>query len=115
MRAFSTWFQVVNLAEKVHRVRRRRGYLNDATGPQPGSLNAAVAALKSQGVPLEGVHEMLRQTSIYPVFTAHPTASTRRTLLRKQQRIADLLLMRLDVGATVRDRHAVWEQVYRHA
>ncbi len=111
VRAFSTWFQVVNLAEKVHRVRRRRGYLNDATGPQPGSLNAAVAALKSQGVPLEGVHEMLRQTSIYPVFTAHPTASTRRTLLRKQQRIADLLLMRLDVGATVRDRHAVWEQI----
>src|SRR5580704_8757524 len=30
-RAFSIWFQAVNTAEKVHRVRRRRQYLNDAT------------------------------------------------------------------------------------
>ena len=111
VRAFSTWFQVVNLAEKVHRVRRRREYLNDAAGPQPGSLNAAVSALHAQGVPLGAVFDMLRQTVIYPVFTAHPTASTRRTLLRKQQRIADLLLMRLDLGATQRERYAVWEQI----
>ena len=25
IRAFSTWFQMVNMAEKVHRIRRRRG------------------------------------------------------------------------------------------
>src|ERR1700679_3745463 len=30
-RAFSIWFQAVNTAEKVHRVRRRRQYLNDST------------------------------------------------------------------------------------
>ena len=33
---------------------------------------------------------------IEPVFMAHPTESTRRTILRKQQRITQLLLDRLD-------------------
>ncbi len=36
--------------------------------------------------------------SIEPVFTAHPTESTRRTTLRKQQRIAQDLLDRLNPG-----------------
>ena len=109
-RAFSTWFQVVNLAEKVHRVRRRRVYLN-GNEAQRDSLNSAVAEMHGRGVTLEQVFAVLARTSIYPVFTAHPTDATRRTLLRKQQRVADLLLMRLDSGATPRERHAVWEQV----
>ena len=38
IRAFGTWFQMVNMAEKVHRVRRRRQYLNDSSTDQPGGL-----------------------------------------------------------------------------
>jgi phosphoenolpyruvate carboxylase len=38
IRAFSMWFQIVNMAEKVHRIRRRRQYLNDGTTPQPGGI-----------------------------------------------------------------------------
>src|SRR5256885_9534462 len=51
VRAFSTWFQSVNLAERVHRIRRRREYLlKDSQRPQPGGGEDAVAALKSQGL-----------------------------------------------------------------
>ena len=53
-RAFSTWFQVVNLAEKVHRVRRRRVYLN-GNEAQRDSLNSAVAELHGRGVTLEQI------------------------------------------------------------
>ena len=38
IRAFTSWFQVVNIAEKVHRVRRRRQYMNDSSIAQPGGL-----------------------------------------------------------------------------
>ena len=45
IRAFSTWFAMVNMAEKVHRIRRRRQYLNEGA-VQPGGIEEAVAKLK---------------------------------------------------------------------
>ena len=50
---------------------------------------------------------LLGQVSIEPVFTAHPTESTRRTLLRQQQRIARLLLDGLDPSRTPAERRAM--------
>ena len=38
IRSFSTYFQMVNTAEKVHRIRRRRDYLRDVEHYQPGGL-----------------------------------------------------------------------------
>src|SRR5579864_7535512 len=50
VRAFLTWFEAVNLAEKVHRIRRRRQYfLKDSQRPQPGGVEDAIATLKVQG------------------------------------------------------------------
>ena len=111
IRAFSTWFQVVNLAEKVHRVRRRRQYMNDSGTPQPGGLEECFARLAARGMTLQQVIELLGRLSIEPVLTAHPTESTRRTLLRQQQRIARLLIGRLDPTQTPGERRATIERV----
>src|SRR6478736_6217914 len=93
LRAFATYFQLANVAEKVHRIRRRRQYfLADSGRPQPQGVLATLAELKEQGLGLEDVLELLRALRIEPVLVAHPTESARRTGLRRQQRIADRLL-----------------------
>jgi phosphoenolpyruvate carboxylase len=111
-RAFSMWFRAVNLAEKVHRIRRRRGYFLEASErAQPGGVEAALLALKTRGLNLADVLELLKKIRIEPVFTAHPTESARRTMLRKNQRIAGLLLDRLDPTLTPQELRQNWSRV----
>ena len=112
VRAFSTWFQAVNLAEKVHRIRRRRDYfLKDSQRPQPGGVEDAIAGLKADGWALAEALDLIQSLSIEPVFAAHSTESNRRTLLRKQQRIAHHLLERLDPALTPNQQRSLWSSI----
>jgi phosphoenolpyruvate carboxylase len=111
VRAFSTWFQVVNLAEQVHRIRRRRQYFLDSDHPQPEGVEDALHRLKAAGLKFDEVLELLRGTHIEPIFTAHPTESPRRTFLRQQQRIARLLVETLDTSVTPQERRGLRERV----
>jgi len=106
IRAFSTYFQMVNMAEKVHRIRRRRAYLRDTTTPQPMGFEDTLMKLKTAGFTPDAVEEILKSLCVEPVFTAHPTEATRRTLLRKQQRIARHLMETLDPYMSPQEEHA---------
>jgi phosphoenolpyruvate carboxylase len=110
-RAFSVWFQAVNTAEKVHRVRRRREYLDAPNSAQPGGIADCVARLHREGLTLAEVMHLIASMSIEPVFTPHPTESTRRTILRKQQHIAQDLLDRLNPGLTSGELETLWARV----
>jgi len=92
LRAFSVYFQLINLAEQHHRIRKTRGYASDPEAtPQRGSLEAAFQTLKTAGVPAERVREALRALNVTLTLTAHPTQAARRTLLEKLYRIQRLL------------------------
>ncbi len=106
IRAYSVYFELVNIAEKVHRIRRRREYLRDANEAQPLGLEAALLNLKEQGIGRDDVLTLLNATEIMPVFTAHPTEPTRRTILRKEQNIVRLLVALLDTGITPQEKTA---------
>ncbi|MFM7396896.1 MAG: phosphoenolpyruvate carboxylase [Gammaproteobacteria bacterium] len=111
-RAFSSWFQAVNLAEQVHRIRRRRAYFqDDAERPQPGGVDDAIGRLKAQGLTLDDVMGLLRTLHIMPVFMSHPTESTRRTILRKQLKLAGLLYDRLNPTLAPSERRASAGQI----
>jgi phosphoenolpyruvate carboxylase len=111
IRAFSVYFQVVNLAEQVHRIRRRRDYIRIGTQVQPGSLDDTVQKLARSGQGLDAVKTLLEHMVIEPVFTAHPTEATRRSLLEKHLRIARCLVDRLDPSLTPAEDHAAMGKI----
>jgi phosphoenolpyruvate carboxylase len=92
-RAFAHYFQLVNLAEQHHRVRRGREH-ERAGETEPGSL-ASLAPVLARRVPRQDVERLLAQASIELVLTAHPTEAQRRTVLDKHRSIA-ATLERLD-------------------
>ena len=103
-RAFAAYFQVVNIAERVHRIRRRRDYERAGAAPQPDSLRDVLGKLKREGVGLDELAQCLEQLDIEPVFTAHPTEAVRRTLLEKEQVIFRCLVDDLDGNRTPSER-----------
>jgi len=103
-RAFATYFQVVNLAERVHRIRRRRDYQREGSGPQPESLRALLVELKAQGVGADELLGWLDRLWVEPVFTAHPTEAVRRSLLEKEQAIVRSLVDGFDPDRTPQER-----------
>jgi phosphoenolpyruvate carboxylase len=111
VRAFSTYFQVVNLAERVHRIRRRRDYQRERSGPQPGGVESVLLRLRDGGMTADEAEALLMRVCFEPVFTAHPTEATRRTLLEKQQRIARALIRRLDPSLTPDETESVLGQI----
>lgn len=112
VRAFSSYFQLVNVAEKVHRIRRRREYFQqDGNRPQPGGVEDALSELKAADLSLEEVLALLSHLSIEPVLLAHPMESTRRTTLRRQQRLASLLLERGNAKLAPHERRLLLERI----
>src|SRR5688572_33266538 len=89
---------MVNMAEKVHRIRRRRAYLRDSRAPQPFGFVDILQRLKAQGVDGDEIERALAAVRIERVFMAHPTEVTRRTLLRKEHNIARHLVEMMDTG-----------------
>ncbi len=111
-RAFATYFQAVNTAEQVHRIRRRRDYQREAGTPQPESLLDVFGRLKAEGVGADELIAWLDRLWIEPVFTAHPTEAVRRSLLEKEQAIVRSLIDGFDPQRTPQERKEDDDRIY---
>ncbi len=104
LRAFSLYFQLANLAEQHHRLRRRREYEHEQRVPRE-SLAEAFAQLERAGVSARQLAAAGRRMSLELVLTAHPTEATRRTVLAAHLRL-HRLLSELDDPALPRSARA---------
>ena len=92
VRAFSVYFQLVNIAERYHRVRRRRQYESSpGNPPQRASVASALTRLKAEGLGQETLRSVLDNMAVGLVMTAHPTEALRRSVRRKHVRIGEML------------------------
>lgn len=106
IRAFSIYFQLVNIAEQNHRVRRNRYYRRSKAGEiQPFSIESAIHRLKEKGVSYEQMEQILDSLSLELVITAHPTEAVRRTILDIHKRIAKEM-MKLDQPSLTEEEKA---------
>jgi phosphoenolpyruvate carboxylase len=116
IRAFATYFRLVNLAEQNHRIRRTRAHARDRDGrPQRGSLRAVLQSAKDAGVSAEAARDAIAALEVTLTLTAHPTEAARRTILEKLYRIAHRLEERDQCSLTPREiadgREAIREEV----
>lgn len=111
IRAFAIYFQLVNIAEQNHRVRRHREYRLSGGAAQRDSIASAVRKLKERGLSAKRVEEVLHYLSLELVITAHPTEAMRKTVLNIQKRIADHVQELDNPYLTEEDRERIREDI----
>lgn len=110
VRAFGTYFHLVNVAEQFHQIRLARA-TEIAQGTLENSIAQTIKTLAESGMSAEAMQELLNTLSIEPTLTAHPTEALRHTILRKRRQIA-LLLERLENPShSAQERQAIIDQL----
>jgi len=86
-RAFTTYFELINLAEERQRVREIRE--GSQEGVLEDSVTDAVEKLSERGADPETLEQVLDDVLIEPTFTAHPTEARRKTVKAKLRSVAN--------------------------
>src|SRR6476661_5777144 len=114
IRAFTHFALLANVAEDIHRERRRAVHLAAGEPPQRSSLAATYLKLDTADLDSETVADALAGALVSPVITAHPTETRRRTVFDTQHRITELMRMRLHGHTSTDDGRSIELELRRH-
>lgn len=110
-RAFTIYFQLVNIAEERQRVRRIRQYEKDTSLFQDMSLRKLFHDLHEKGVSGDRILKLMSQSEINLVLTAHPTETKRRTVLDHLLTIGSNLAQHDQSDITVSESEALTRNI----
>ena len=102
-RAFTAYFYLANVTEQTHRLDEFAARTRGERGWMERTVDKIVAA----ELDVAEVEDLLGRLELRPVFTAHPTEASRRSILAKLNDVADLLERRLDVRSTDADKRRI--------
>ncbi|QCC47014.1 phosphoenolpyruvate carboxylase [Halobellus limi] len=108
-RAFTTYFELINLAEERERARVVRE--SSQAGELEDGLVATVETLLESDTDAETVQRVLDDVLIEPTFTAHPTEARRKTVKAKLRSIASRLEELDERRLTDREHDQLWRKV----
>ena len=93
-KVYSLFFQLLNVAEEMVVIQHRQKLEEtEGIGRVSGLWGQTLKAWKDAGVTDEQALQRLRETSIEPVFTAHPTESKRNTVLEQLNSLFEALTL----------------------
>lgn len=87
VRAFSTYFSLVNNAEEAYQHHHRRRLIRSGKRLWTGSFESTLREFRKQGVSANELQRLLDHLAYIPVLTAHPTEAKRRTIMEALRRI----------------------------
>lgn len=114
IRAFTHFALLANVAEDIHRERRRAVHVAAGKPPQDSSLAATYRKLDAADLDVDQVADTLTGALVSPVITAHPTETRRRTVFDTQHRITELMRLRLHGHARTDDNRDIETELRRH-
>jgi len=114
IRAFTHFALLANVAEDIHRERRRAVHVAAGEPPQNSSLAATYLKLDSAELDSATVADALTGALVSPVITAHPTETRRRTIFDTQHRITELMRLRLHGHTETEDGRDIERELRRH-
>ncbi len=114
IRAFTHFALLANVAEDIHRERRRAVHEAAGEPPQDSSLAATYLKLDTANLDPDIVADALVGALVSPVITAHPTETRRRTVFDTQHRITELMRMRLHGLARTEEGRDIETELRRH-
>jgi phosphoenolpyruvate carboxylase len=114
IRAFTHFALLANVAEDIHRERRRAVHVAAGEPPQNSSLAATYLKLDSAELDSATVADSLTGALVSPVITAHPTETRRRTIFDTQHRITELMRLRMHGHTKTDDGRDIERELRRH-